>query len=68
MQHAGRRARPVVGPAQPGPSTRRLELTAWVGQPDGSAWIADRLRGGPDGLGRAVAERLLSVGAGELLE
>jgi hydroxymethylbilane synthase len=44
-----------------------LELTAWVGKPDGSAWISDRLRGGPDGLGRAVAERLLSVGAGELL-
>jgi hydroxymethylbilane synthase len=44
-----------------------LELRAWVGKPDGSAWIADRLRGGPDGLGRAVAQRLLSVGAGELL-
>ena len=40
-----------------------LELTAWVGLPDGSAWIADRLRGGPDGLGRAVAQRLLSGAA-----
>ncbi|HEY1593233.1 MAG TPA: hydroxymethylbilane synthase [Solirubrobacteraceae bacterium] len=45
-----------------------LELTAWVGRPDGSAWIKDRLRGDRDGLGRAVAERLLAVGARELLE
>jgi len=45
-----------------------LELTAWVGRPDGSAWITDRLRGGSEGLGRAVAERLLSVGAEELLK
>jgi hydroxymethylbilane synthase len=45
-----------------------LELTAWVGRPDGSAWIKDRLRGDRDGLGRAVAERLLTVGARELLE
>jgi hydroxymethylbilane synthase len=44
-----------------------LELSAWVGLPDGSAWISDRLQGGPDGLGRAVAERLLLVGARELL-
>jgi hydroxymethylbilane synthase len=45
-----------------------LELRAWVGLPDGSAWIADHLLGGsPDGLGRAVAERLLAAGAGELL-
>jgi hydroxymethylbilane synthase len=45
-----------------------LELTAWVGRPDGSAWISDRLRGDRDGLGRAVAERLLAVGAQELLK
>jgi len=44
-----------------------LELTAWVGLPDGSAWICDQLTGPPAGLGRAVAERLLAVGAGELL-
>jgi hydroxymethylbilane synthase len=44
-----------------------LELCAWVGSPDGSAWISDRLTGEPDGLGAAVAERLLSAGAGELL-
>jgi hydroxymethylbilane synthase len=47
-----------------------LELRAWVGLPDGSAWIADELLGGfydPAALGRRVAERMLSAGAGELL-
>jgi hydroxymethylbilane synthase len=44
-----------------------LELRAWVGLPDGSAWLSDRLVGPADGLGRAVAERMLSAGAGELL-
>jgi hydroxymethylbilane synthase len=45
-----------------------LELTAWVGLPDGSRWISDRQRGAGTGLGAAVAERLLSVGAAELLK
>ncbi len=44
-----------------------VELTAWVGRPDGSAWLSDRLRGLPDGLGALVADRLLAVGAAELL-
>jgi hydroxymethylbilane synthase len=44
-----------------------LELTAWVGTPDGSAWIRDELRGSPEGLGSEVAHRLMTVGAGELL-
>jgi hydroxymethylbilane synthase len=47
-----------------------LHLRAWVGLPDGSAWVADELLGGfydPEALGRRVAERLLSAGAGELL-
>jgi hydroxymethylbilane synthase len=56
----GANARTIAG--------NELELTAWVGRPDGSAWISDRLRGDRDGLGRAVAERLISVGAKELLE
>ena len=52
-------ARPVDG---------GVELTAWVGTVDGSRWISDRVEGegGPQ-LGRAVAERLLAVGAAELL-
>jgi hydroxymethylbilane synthase len=44
-----------------------LELTAWVGRADGSAWIADRVIAPPGGLGEAVAERLLAVGARELM-
>jgi hydroxymethylbilane synthase len=53
--------------APPGP---RLELAAFVGLPDGSAWVRDRLAGDagdPEALGRAVAERLLAAGAGDLL-
>jgi porphobilinogen deaminase len=44
-----------------------LELVAWVGLPDGSEWISDRLTGAAPGLGAEVAGRLLSVGAAELL-
>jgi hydroxymethylbilane synthase len=47
-----------------------LHLRAWVGLPDGSAWVGDELLGGfydPEALGRRVAERLASAGAGELL-
>jgi hydroxymethylbilane synthase len=48
-------------------SGAELELTAWVGRADGSAWITDRLCGVPAGLGSCVAERLLTAGAAELL-
>ncbi len=47
-----------------------LGLRAWAGLPDGSAWLADELLGGfyePAALGRRVAERMESAGAGELL-
>jgi hydroxymethylbilane synthase len=47
-----------------------LGLRAWVGLPDGSAWVADELLGGfydPDALGRRVAERMAAAGARELL-
>ena len=44
-----------------------VQLRAWVGRPDGSAWISDRLTGQPQGLGAATAERMLAVGAAELL-
>jgi hydroxymethylbilane synthase len=56
----------ATGSAQPA-EPAELELVAWVGLPDGSEWISDRLTGPAPGLGAAVAERLLSVGAGELL-
>jgi len=48
----------------------RLVLEAFVGLPDGTAWIRDALDGGtedPALLGRAVAERLLASGAGAVL-
>jgi hydroxymethylbilane synthase len=48
-------------------SDTELELRAWVGLPDGSVWISDRLQGPATGLGAAMAERLRSVGADELL-
>jgi hydroxymethylbilane synthase len=47
-----------------------LALRAWIGLPDGSAWIADELLGGfyePAALGRRVAERMAAAGARELL-
>jgi hydroxymethylbilane synthase len=45
----------------------QIELRAWVGRPDGSAWIGDRLAGEQAGLGVAVAERMLAAGAQEIL-
>jgi hydroxymethylbilane synthase len=48
-----------------------LSLAAYVGMPDGSAWIRDRLTAAdddPSALGREVAARLLAAGAGPLLE
>jgi hydroxymethylbilane synthase len=44
-----------------------LELSAWVGLPDGSEWLRDRVRGGLDETGRTVAGRLLASGAARLL-
>ncbi len=47
-----------------------LRLRAWVGLPDGSAWIEDLLSGdptGPEALGERVGERLLAAGAAEIL-
>jgi hydroxymethylbilane synthase len=45
-----------------------LELVAWVGRADGSAWLSDRVSGPAKGLGQTCAERLLAAGARELLE
>jgi hydroxymethylbilane synthase len=47
-----------------------LELRAWVGLPDGSAWVSDGLLGGfyePQELGQRMAERMRLAGAEELL-
>ena len=48
----------------------RLRLDAYVGLPDGSAWIRDRLDADlddPAALGRELADRLLAAGAGSML-
>jgi hydroxymethylbilane synthase len=45
-----------------------LSLQAFVGAPDGSAWVRDELEGeDADALGTEVAQRLLSSGAREVL-
>jgi hydroxymethylbilane synthase len=45
-----------------------LSLRAFVGAPDGRAWVRDALDGDdPEALGAAVAKRLLSAGAREIL-
>jgi hydroxymethylbilane synthase len=57
---------PVGAHARPLPRDR-VELRAWVGTPDGSAWLSDRAVSDAAGLGALVAARMLAAGAGELL-
>jgi len=48
-----------------------LAVAGYAGLPDGSEWVRDALRGDPEqpaALGHALAERMLSAGAGEILE
>jgi hydroxymethylbilane synthase len=55
----------------PGEGGDSLRLTAFLGRPDGSHWIRDELAGDPAdpaALGRAVAKRLQSAGAFDLLD
>ncbi len=44
-----------------------IELSAWLGLPDGSHWISDRVIGEPDAAAGELVGRLRSVGAAELL-
>jgi hydroxymethylbilane synthase len=47
----------------------RLALRAFVGAPDGSAWVRDDLEGDDaEALGAEVAQRLLSAGARDVLD
>jgi hydroxymethylbilane synthase len=49
----------------------RLEIASFVGLPDGSEWLRDRLEGGaaePALIGARLAERLTAAGARELLD
>jgi hydroxymethylbilane synthase len=46
-----------------------IQLAAWIGLPDGSAWLADELEGSdPEALGLEVGRRLELAGARELLD
>jgi hydroxymethylbilane synthase len=45
----------------------QIELTAWVGLPDGSAWLHDRVCEAPGVAGELCAQRMLAAGAEELL-
>jgi hydroxymethylbilane synthase len=48
-----------------------LAVAAYAGLPDGSEWVRDAVRGDaeqPAALGAALAERMLSAGAGAILE
>jgi hydroxymethylbilane synthase len=45
----------------------RVTVTAWVGLPDGSAWLRDELTGDADLVGARCAERMLAAGAADLL-
>jgi len=55
----GAHARPLDG--------GRVQLTGWVGLPDGSAWLRDSVSASPAEAGPACAERMLAAGAAELL-
>ena len=48
-----------------------LALAGYAGLPGGSEWVRDAIRGDPEqpaALGEALAQRMLSAGAGEILE
>ena len=59
---------PVGAHARPaGADAAEVELTAWVGLPDGSAWLLDRVTAPAESAGATLAERMLAAGAAELL-
>jgi hydroxymethylbilane synthase len=45
----------------------QVQLSGWVGLPDGSAWLSDRVRGSATAVGAACARRMLAAGAADLL-
>ena len=58
---------PVGAHARPAAGADQLELQAWVGLPDGSAWLTDRVVGAAEQIGARAAERMLAAGAAALL-
>ena len=68
---ARRRAARPRSASSPGSRASGLELDAFVGLPDGSEWLRDRVEGDaaePAAAGVLLAERLLSAGARDLLD
>ena len=62
--------RTPLGAHAVGDGDGRLHLRAWLGLPDGSAWLSDEAvgeRDAPEALGREVARRMTLAGAAELL-
>jgi hydroxymethylbilane synthase len=57
---------PVGAYGRPVPGDQ-IELTAWVGLPDGSAWLRDRVCESPGVVGELCAQRMLAAGAEDLL-
>ena len=56
-----------VGAYATGARDGEVELTGWIGMPDGSAWLRDRVRAPAGEAGQLCAERMLAAGARELL-
>ena len=57
--------------AEVDPATGRMRIDAFVGLPDGSEWLRDRIEGDstePTLLGAELAKRLLDTGARDLLD
>lgn len=50
------------------PDGGHVHLRAWVGLPDGSEWISDELSGPAATVAAELAERMITVGARELLQ
>lgn len=44
-----------------------IEMVAWVGLPDGSEWISDRVTGSPDSVSETLYRRIHAAGAEQLL-
>jgi hydroxymethylbilane synthase len=61
----GVHARPLGTPAPT--EEREIELSAWLGLADGGHWIYDQLTGPAETVAARLLDRLLSVGAAELL-
>lgn len=61
------RAAPGGAAADADVADGELELRGWVGLTDGSEWIEDRLRGPAGEVGAQVAQRMLALGAADLM-